>query len=235
MAKKILMVDDELESIWRFTEVLTDRGYSVAKCPDPTQAVEMFLREKPDAVLLDVKMPGKGGFDVLREIRDRDPNVCIIMLSAYGERAAVVEALKLRADNFADKTEDVEGLLLILQKELRTKELEAQVRGLKPENGRGLKGIDDIVGESEVIKAVKRQIKQYAEYARDSSMTIFITGDNGVGKNVVAEALHTQSERRAKPFKHLLCSNLQPQLVESELFGFERGAFTDAYRSKKGL
>jgi DNA-binding NtrC family response regulator len=234
-AKKILMVDDELESIWRFTDVLTSKGYSVSRCADPKQAVEVFLREKPDAVLLDVKMPGRSGFEVLKEIRDRDQHVCVIMLSAYSERATVVEALKLKADNFADKGQDTEGLLLILEKELRTKDLEAQLRGLKRDNGGGLKCVGDIVGESEVIKAVKRQIRQYAEYAQDTSTTIFITGDSGVGKNVVAEALHTQSERRAKPFKHMLCSNLQPQLVESELFGYERGAFTDAYRSKKGL
>ena len=229
------MVDDDLESIWRFTDVLTSQGYSVSRCADPKQAVDVFLREKPDAVLLDVKMPGRDGFEVLKDIRDRDRNVCVIMLSAYGGSSTVVEALKLKADNFADKSQDTEGLLLILEKELRTKDLEAQLRGLKRDNGHGLKCAGDIVGESEVMKAVKRQIEQYAEYAQDASMTIFITGDNGVGKNVVAEALHTQSERRAKPFKHLLCSNLQPQLVESELFGYERGAFTDAYRSKKGL
>lgn len=234
-AKKVLMVDDDLESIWRFTDVLTSQGYSVSRCADPKQAVDVFLREKPDAVLLDVKMPGRDGFEVLKDIRDRDRNVCVIMLSAYGGSATVVEALKLKADNFADKSQDTEGLLLILEKELRTKDLEAQLRGLKRDNGHGLKCVGDIIGESEVMKAVKRQIEQYAEFAQDASMTIFITGDNGVGKNVVAEALHTQSERRAKPFKHLLCSNLQPQLVESELFGYERGAFTDAYRSKKGL
>jgi DNA-binding NtrC family response regulator len=235
MAKKVLMVDDDFEAIWRFTDALAGRGYAVAKCANSAQAVDVFLREKPDAVLLDVKMPGRSGFEVLKDIRARDPRVCVIMLSAYSEPGTVVEALKLKADNFADKAQGSEGLLLILDKELRTKDLEAQVLRLKSGNGRGLRTIDDIVGESEGVKAVKRQIGEYAEYSRESGLTIFVTGESGVGKNVVAEALHMQSDRRDKPFKHLLCSNLQSQLVESELFGYEKGAFTDAYKSKKGL
>jgi len=235
MAKKVLMIDDDFETIWRFTDALAGRGYAVSKCADAAQAVDVFLREKPDAVLLDVKMPGRSGFEVLRDIRARDPRVCVIMLSAYSEPGTVVEALKLKADNFADKAQGSEGLLLILDKELRTKDLEAQVQRLKSGNGQGLRTIDDIIGESEGIKAVKRQIREYAEYSRDSGLTVFITGESGVGKNVVAEALHMMSDRRDKPFKHLLCSNLQSHLVESELFGYEKGAFTDAYKSKKGL
>ena len=109
MAKKILMIDDDLESIWRFTEALSQRGYLVSRCADPKQAVQAFTGEKPDAVLLDVKMLGKSGLEVLKEIREKDRNVCVIMLSAYGDAQIVVEALKLGADNFAEKNHDKIG------------------------------------------------------------------------------------------------------------------------------
>jgi DNA-binding NtrC family response regulator len=236
MADKVLMIDDDLTSIWGFTEALTRHGYEVSRCGDPRQAVDVFVREKPDVVLLDVKMSGRSGLEILKDIRERDGNVCVIMLSAFGDSSIVVDALKLRADNFAEKNLDPEKLVFMLEKELKTKHLEAQLRGFK---GGGditsLRLIGNIIGESEAMKAVKRQIREYAEYSAGDCLAVLITGESGVGKNVVAEALHTLSDRRDKPFKHLNCSNLQSPLVESELFGYEKGAFTDAYRSKKGL
>ncbi len=232
MAKKILMIDDDLESIWRFTEALSQRGYLVSRCADPKQAVQAFTGEKPDAVLLDVKMLGKSGLEVLKEIREKDRNVCVIMLSAYGDAQIVVEALNLGADNFAEKNHDTDKFLFIVEKELRTKDLEAQIRRLEGDNGDRLRRIDDMIGECEAIKSIKRQIR---EYALEGNLTVFITGESGVGKGVVAEALHTQSERRSKPFKQLLCPAVQSTLFESELFGYEKGAFTGADRAKKGL
>jgi DNA-binding NtrC family response regulator len=231
MARKILIVDDRIDTIWRYLELLGARGYSVVRCSDPATALDVFERERPDAVLLDVKMPGKGGLELLQEIREKDKRVCIIMLSAHGDAGTIVEALKLKADNFADKSYDPEKLLFVIEKELRAKEMEVELAGLKAGRDGRLRTLNDIVGESEAIKAVKRQIVEYA----DGDMTVFITGECGAGKNVVAEALHTQSKRRLKPFKHLLCTSYQPTLVESELFGYEKGAFTDAYRTKRGV
>ncbi|MFH1220040.1 MAG: sigma-54 dependent transcriptional regulator [Candidatus Eisenbacteria bacterium] len=235
MAKKILMIDDDLESVWRFTDALTSRGYSVSRCADPRQAVEVFVAEKPDAVLLDVKMPGRSGLDVLKDLRQEDKDVCVIMLSNFSDAQNVVEAIKLGADNFAEKDHETEKFLFLLEKELKTKDLEAQLRRLKGDSGRSLARTADIIGESEPIKSVKRQIAEYAEYAAEGNLTVFITGEHGVGKGMVAEALHTQSERRAKPFKHLLCPAFPPTLLEAALFGHEKGAFTDAYKAKKGF
>jgi DNA-binding NtrC family response regulator len=231
MTHTVLFVDDRLESVCSYVDALEGRGYQVLKCSDPQVALEVFARERPDVVLLDVRMPSRSGLDILTEMRRKNGRVVIIMLSAHGDTPTIVEALKLHADNFADKSYDSEKLLLVVEKELRTKELEAELDGLKASRGGRLKTLDDIVGESEAMKAVKRQIMDYA----DGDLTVFITGESGVGKNVVAEALHTQSRRRQKPFKHLLCTAVQPTLMEAELFGSEKGAYTDAHRSKRGL
>jgi DNA-binding NtrC family response regulator len=232
MAKKILIVDDRLDSVLTYLDAFGSRGYAVLRCSDPNIAQEIFGRENPEVVLLDVRMPGKNGLEVLKEMREKDKSrrACIIMLSAHGDTQTVVEALRLGADNFADKTYDAEKLVLVVEKELRTKDLETELMGLRAGRDGRLHTVDDIIGDSEAIKAVKRQIADYA----DADLTVFITGENGVGKNLVAEALHCQSKRRKRPFKHLLCSGLQPTLVESELFGYEEGAFTGANRRKKG-
>lgn len=231
MGRKILIVDDRLDTILQYLDVLASRGYAVVRCGDSAAAFSVYVREKPDVVLLDVKMPGKSGLDLLRQIRQRDRRVCIIMISAHGGSETIVEAVKLGADNFAEKNATPENLLFMVEKELRTKRMEAELEGLKAGKDGRLRTVDDIIGESEHVKAVKRQIVEYA----DCDLTVFITGESGVGKNVVAEALHSQSRRRKKPFKHLLCTALPPTLIESELFGSEKGAFTDAYRSKRGM
>jgi two-component system response regulator AtoC len=231
MARKVLIVDDRLETVVRYADALSGRGFSVVRCADPGSALVAFVHERPDVVLLDVKMPGKSGLELLKEIRERDGNTCIIMLSAHCDAGTIFEAVGLGADNFADKSYDADKLVLVVEKELRAKEMEAELEKLKADKDGRLRTINDIVGESEGIKAVRRQIMEHA----DAELAVFITGETGVGKNVVAEALHTQSKRRKKPFKHLLCTSFQPSLLESELFGYEKGAFTDAYRAKRGV
>jgi two-component system response regulator AtoC len=231
MARKIMIVDDRLETVVRYADAFSGRGFSVVRCSEPAAALVAFVREKPDVVLLDVKMPGKSGLELLKEIRERDGSTCIIMLSAHCDAGTIFEAVGLGADNFADKSYDAEKLLLVVEKELRAKQMEAELEKLKADKDGRLRTVSDIVGESEGIKAVRRQVLEYA----DAELAVFITGETGVGKNVVAEALHMQSRRRKKPFKHLLCTQFQPTLLESELFGYEKGAFTDAFRTKRGV
>jgi len=231
MTRKVLIVDDRLDTVLQYLDVFALNGYAVVRCGEPATAFSVYLREKPDVVLLDVKMPGKGGLELLGEIRQKDKRVCVIMISAHGDSGTVVEAVKLGADNFVEKNYAPERLVFMVEKELKTKRMEAELEGLKAGKDGRLRTVDDIVGESENLEAVKRQIIEYA----DCDLTVFITGESGVGKNVVAEALHAHSRRRKKPFKHLLCSALPPTLIESELFGSEKGAFTDAYRTKRGM
>jgi len=231
MARKVLIVDDKLETVVHYVDALEARGYKVVRCGDAGAAVDAFVRERPDVVLLDLRMPGKDGLEVLKEIRERDGKSCVIMFSAHGEAGAVVEAVRLGADNFADKSYDSEKLLLVVEKEIRARELETELEKLRADKDGRLRTLGDIVGESDGIKAIRRQIVEYAE----ADFAVFLTGESGVGKNLVAEALHTSSKRRKKPWKHLLCTSFTPPLLESELFGYEKGAFTDAYRAKRGV
>jgi DNA-binding NtrC family response regulator len=153
------------------------------------------------------------------------------MLSAYGDAGTVVSAMKLGADNFAEKSTDPEKLFIVVEKELKRKTMEMELATLRAQRGIEHVGIDQIIGESESIRRVRERIAAYA----DSDLAVLITGENGTGKDLVAGALHYESGRRSKPFKHLLCPGIAESLFESEIFGHERGSFTSAHRSRKGL
>jgi DNA-binding NtrC family response regulator len=231
MSKKILVVDDRLDSLWKCADVFQDRGFCVVTCSQSDKALDIFAREEPDVVLLDIKMPGKNGFDLLKEIRKNDKRVCVIMLSAYGDAQTVVSAMKMGADNFADKGSDPEKLVIVIEKELSRKAMAMEILSLKAEMGIELASADQIIGESEAIRSVRAQILEYA----DTDDPVLITGQSGVGKDLAAGAIHYESGRRHRPFKHLLCPGIQETLFESELFGHERGSFTSAHRSTKGV
>jgi DNA-binding NtrC family response regulator len=176
-------------------------------------------------------MPGKNGLEILKEIKDKDKRVCVVMLSAYGDSETVVSAMKLGADNFAEKSSDPEKILIVVEKELRQKDMEMEIALLKAERGKGPVGVDQIIGTSEAIRRVKDNILEYA----DNDLAVLLTGESGVGKDLVAGAIHHESVRRDRPFQNLLCPGIPETLFEAELFGFERGSFTDAYKTRKGI
>jgi DNA-binding NtrC family response regulator len=231
MPKKVMIVDDRLESLWKCADLFRERGYEIATCRQPDKALEVFDDFKPDVVLLDIKMPGKGGFEILTEIRQKDRRVCVVMLSAYGDSQTVVSAMKLGADNFAEKGSDPEKILIVVEKELRQKEMEMEIALLKAERGKGPVGIDHIIGQSAAIHRVKKSALEYA----DNDLAVLLTGESGVGKDLVAGAIHHESARRDKPFQNLLCPSIPETLFEAELFGFEKGSFTGAYKARKGI
>ena len=228
--RKVLVVDDQLESLWSCCDLLQERGYEIVTCSDPDQALGVFVDERPDVVLLDVKMPARDGLDLLRNIREKDSQVCIVMLSAYGDAKTVVSAMKMGADNFAEKGLDPEKILIVIEKELKRKEMEAELIALKAEKRLGKVGIDQVIGESEVMKRVKQRILECAR----SDSTVLLTGEPGVGKDLVAGVIHHESNRRDRPFEHLFCPGIPETLFQSELFGHERGSFTGAYRTRYG-
>jgi two-component system response regulator AtoC len=229
--KKVLVVDDRLDWLLKCTDLLSEKGYDVATCGRPEMAIKVFSEYKPDAVLLDVKMPGRGGLEILKDIRSTDPWVVVIMLSGFGDTDTVVEAMKLEADHFVDKNSDLRKIPLVIEKELRSKGIEVENIRLKANPRSGVVLIRDIIGESPGMLQVKEQIRTHA----NSKDEVLLTGPTGVGKDFVAKAFHYESRRRNQPFVNLRCPELPPSLIESELFGHERGAFTDAYRSKEGV
>jgi DNA-binding NtrC family response regulator len=230
MDRRALVVDDNVEALWSCAGVLQDRGFNVTACSQPEEAVGKFQQEKPDLVLLDIKMQGMSGFEVLAEIRNLDNRVCIIMLSAFGDSETVVRAMKQGADSFVDKPLDAEKLMIIVEKELTSRDLEAEVRELRSIHDEGPATVKDIVGKSEAIERVRKEIKMYA----DTADVVLITGRPGVGKNLVARALHGESSRRNRPFVHRHCGAFASTVFESAVFGHRKGAFTDARYDKKG-
>ncbi|MFH1313914.1 MAG: sigma-54 dependent transcriptional regulator [Candidatus Eisenbacteria bacterium] len=231
MPRKVLIVDDRLESLWKCADLFRERGFEIATCRQSDKALGVFDEYRPDVVLLDIKMPGKSGFEILKEIREKDRRVCVVMLSAFGDSATVVRAMKLGADNFAEKSSDPEKILIVVEKELKQKEMEMEIALLKAEQGKGPVGVDHIIGRSEAIRRVKESVLKYA----DSDLAVLLTGESGVGKDLVAGAIHSESRRSGKPFQNLLCPGIAATLFEAELFGSERGAFTDSYRTRKGI
>lgn len=230
-AERVLVVDDRLEWLLRCTDLLSEQGYDVRSCGNPQKAIEVFREFKPAAVLLDVKMPGRGGLDILKDIRQHDPWVVVIMLSGYGDADTVVKAMKLKADHFIDKNSDLGKVHLVIEKELRSKHLEYENIRLKADREDGVVLLSDIVGECPEMLEIKEQIRMHA----DSKDEVLLTGPTGVGKDHVAKALHYESHRRNEPFKNLRCPEYNPHLIESAIFGHERGAFTDAIRRKVGI
>jgi DNA-binding NtrC family response regulator len=231
MPKRVLIVDDRLESLFTCADLFKGHGYDVATCSESVEAIDVFKKHRPDAVVLDIRMPGRNGFDLLKDIRELDRRVCVVMLSAYGDVETVVSAMRLGADHFAEKSSDPEKVLIVVEKELKRKDMELELASLRADTGLGHVGIDHLIGDSPPMQAVKQQIRDYA----DTDEEILLTGECGVGKDFVAGVIHFESGRRALPFQHLFCPQIPETLFESEIFGHERGAFTGAHKKRTGI
>ena len=229
--RKVLLVDDRLEWLCKCADLLTEQGYEVQQCRSAGRAMEVFREYKPDAVLLDVMMPARSGLDVLKDMRAADPWVVVIMLSGFGTAETVVKAMKLKADNFIDKSSDLSNVPILIEKELRMKSMEIENAQLRAQQGPEVVFLKDVIGECPAMKRLKDEVRTYA----DSKLRVLLTGPPGVGKDYVASALHYESSRRNDPFKNLNLPGLPEQLIESALFGYEKGAFTGAYERKQGI
>jgi two-component system response regulator AtoC len=227
----MLVVDDEkLIRVWLEAQ-LEDAGYRVTLAEDAAAAHSVFLNDPPDAALLDLKLPDGNGIDLLKELMDVDPNVVAVILTAHGDIETAVEAIKLGAYNFIEKPPKLEDLLITLEKGLETRTLKRTVSGLRRQAGWQLAGVK-IVGRSAEMKRIVDLVNRVA--ASEGS-TVLLRGESGVGKEVMAQAIHAQSARVDFPFLEINCTALPETLLESELFGHERGAFTDARERKIGL
>jgi DNA-binding NtrC family response regulator len=226
----ILVVDDEALIRWSLTERLHAEGYEVLEAETGRAAVEK-VREGVDLVLLDYRLPDIDGVSVLRNIKEFDADVLVILLTAYASVDTAVEAMKLGAYHFANKPFNLDEVAALVERALETTRLRREVR-LYRRNAARPYSLQGLVGESSAVTALRAWV---ARVAASPASTVLLTGESGTGKDLVAKIIHYASDRAAKPFMNITCSALPEQLLESELFGHERGAFTDARAQKKGL
>ncbi|MCI0525926.1 MAG: sigma-54 dependent transcriptional regulator [Nitrospira sp.] len=226
--KRILIVDDEL-SVRESLKLILQDQYKILIANDAKEALVLFERENPNLVLLDIILPEMDGITVLKRIREMDATVPVIMLTATRMVKTAVEAMKLGATDYLSKPFEIEELKLIIEKAITTKDLEQEVKYLRSEINRRY-SFKSIIGKSREMQEVYAKIEQIA----DTRTTVLVTGESGTGKELVARALHYNSTRKERPFIAINCAALPETLIESELFGHERGAFTDAQVRKVG-
>lgn len=225
---KILIIDDDSRIRQILAEILKTKGFFPIEASSGHEALDLVRTMKTDLALLDLKMPGMDGFDTLREIRKIDPSMPIIIITAHGDVPTAVEAIKLGANDFMLKPPDFDYLIITLTKALEKRELENKVRRLNTEMEESLEWL---LGKSPLIKKVIEQIHQVAW----SDFSIIIQGETGTGKSYIANLIHNLSARKKGPFMTVDMGAIPETLVESELFGFEKGAFTGAEKKKRGL
>jgi len=226
--RKILVVDDEL-SVRDSLRMIFKKDHQVITAASAREAWEKILIEEPDLIFLDIIMPQKDGMELLKEIRESQPLIPVIMLTATKTVKAAVEAMKLGAYDYITKPFDVDELKIVAEKALENRDLKIENRRLQSEVEERY-GFDNIIGKSKEMKEIFGTIRQIAE----KNSTVLIHGESGTGKELVARAIHYNSPRRNKAFVAVNCAAIPETLIESELFGHEKGAFTDAQTKRIG-
>jgi DNA-binding NtrC family response regulator len=227
VSNKILIVDDEPFNLDLLEQELTDRGYAVERAGSGAEALGQIELFHPDLVLLDYQMPGMNGVDVLKELRARGRDTPVIMITAYGTIERAVQAMKEGAYDFIPKPFEPDHLALVVHKALERESLKREVEILSEEVGARH---HLVLGKSAKMNLAVDAAKK----AADSKATVLLLGESGTGKELLARAIHNWSDRRDKPFVAINCVGLSKDLLESDLFGHEKGAFTGALQLKKG-
>lgn len=232
MAKeRLLVVDDEPLVRWSLREGLEKVGYQVSLAETGEEALRILGEESQDLVLLDNRLPGKAGIEVLAQMKELDPDMVVIMITAYADVKTAVEAMKLGAHDYFTKPFEIEEIAVAVEKALETTKLKREVTHLLREQEERW-GFGKVIAQS---KAMEQVIETAKKVALSETTTVLLEGETGTGKDLIARAIHLASSRGREPFVPISCSALPENLLESELFGYEKGAFTDAKMSKKGL
>jgi len=229
-ARRVLIVDDEQLVRWSLAERLRDAGHEIIEARNGREALE-YAEQGADLVLLDYKLPDQDGVSVLKKLRDIDPDTLVVMLTAHTGVETVVEAMKAGAFDYAAKPFDLEDMALRVARALEATRLRRELRSLRDVLARPY-GLASIIGESEIMQRVKTLVRKVAS---SPASTVLLMGESGTGKDLVAKVIHYLSSRAGRPFLNITCSALPEHLLESEMFGHEKGAFTDARQQKRGL
>ena len=231
MTIRVLIVEDERLIRWSLRQKLSARGYQVTDVENGKAAFEAINAGVYDLILLDYKLPDTTGLDILRKVRETDGDVVVIMMTAYSSIESAVDAIKLGAYDYITKPFDMDHVLRTADKALETTTLRREVRELRRHIEHDY-AIGRIIGRDPCMLELFEVIKRVAE---SGASTVFLRGDSGTGKDLIARVIHYNSDRAPRPFMNITCTALSETLLESELFGHEKGAFTDAKNTKKGL
>ncbi len=228
---RILIVEDEKLIRWSLRQRFQEEGLSVEEAEDGASGLAMVANQTFDLVMLDYKLPDMTGLDVLRQIREHDADIVVVMMTAFSSVENAVEAMRLGAYDYVSKPFKMDELMLTVVKALQTTALRREVRDFRAQ-------MKDKFGFSRILGQCESMTRLFAlihDVAASGTSTVFLRGESGTGKDLVARAVHYNSDRAARPFMNITCTAITETLLESELFGHERGAFTDARQQKKGL
>jgi two-component system NtrC family response regulator/two-component system response regulator HydG len=226
---RVVVIDDEVNAATALETLLREDGYEVGRAHDGESGLALLEKSDADVVLTDLRMPGMDGLELLTRIKEVRPDTLVILMTAYGTVKTAVKAMKLGAEDYLGKPIDVEELELVLQRAVEKKRLLEEARLLRERLDHKY-SLDNLVGESTGMLAAFKTIRQVA----GSSSSVLLLGESGTGKELFAQALHQNSPRRSKPFVRVACAALPETLLESELFGHEKGSFTGALYSRAG-
>ncbi len=226
----VMIVDDERPMLEWLSILLEEHGYDVSCYSTGEQAVEAGLKSMPDILVVDVKMPGISGFDVLAQLQDKSPGLIGIIMTAFSSVDSAVKAMRNGATDYLVKPFEVDQLLIAIEKALSERDLKRENRELR-KKVQSKYSVEEIIGKSRPIVELLEKVRMVA----DKDSTILITGESGTGKELIARAIHGIGSRSDKPFFGVSCGSFSRSLLESELFGHMKGSFTGAYKDKEGL
>src|SRR6185369_5557117 len=227
---KILVVDDEHLIRWSLEQNLKKQGYEVLTAGSGEDALRIVREDQPDLVLLDIQLPGISGIEVLEKLKEFDEDIIVIMVTAHGGLETAVTAMRMGAYDYLNKPFNLDEMAIVIRKALETSDLRREVASLRVEHKKI--GLPNIIGSSLCMQNILAMMEKVA---RSEAATVLIQGESGTGKELVAKWIHYKSSRAEKPFMAINCAAVPATLLESELFGHEKGAFTDAKATKKGL
>jgi len=227
---RVLVVDDEPDMVENLVRILRRAGHRCLSTTDPERALTLLESERPDLVLTDLKMPAVDGLAVLRRAHEIDPGLPVVVITAFATIESAVAAIKQGAFDYLPKNFSVDQLTVVVERALRQRRLSQENRNLR-EQLQTVLGLDNVIGRSPAMAQVFELVKKAAR----SEANILVQGESGTGKELIARAVHANSPRASQPFVPVDCASLPENLLESELFGHEKGAFTGAVKTKPGL